>query len=208
MQGIAVVEQLSAVGSIAGAILVVRGQRVMLDAELAQLYGVPTKRLNEQVRRNAARFPPDFMFQLNADERAGRMWSQNATTLRRTKGAAANRSQFATGSRTTRRNDQLPFAFTEHGCLMLANVLRSGRAVEVSVLIVRAFVRMRTGVAANVELASRVDQLAREVERQSGKLTTHDAAILKLLAEIRRLTPFPEPARRGIGFTAAWPKGK
>lgn len=98
-------------------------------------------------------------------------------------------------------------AFTEHGCLMLANVLRSRRAVDVSVLIVRAFVRMRAGVAANAELASRVDELAREVERQSGKLSTHDAAILKLLAEIRRLTQFPEPARRGIGFTANWPEG-
>jgi hypothetical protein len=81
------------------------------------------------------------------------------------------------------------------------------RAVEVSVLIVRAFVRTRSALTANIGLASRVDELAREVERQSGKLTTHDAAILKLLAEIRRLTQFPAPARPGIGFTAAWPNG-
>ena len=107
-----------------------------------------------------------------------------------------------------RRSDRLPLAFTEHGCLMLSNVLRSPRAVDVSVLVVRAFVRMRMGVTANAELASRVDELAREVERHSGKLTTHDAAILKLLAEIRRITQFPEPARRGIGFTADWPKGE
>jgi|JI10StandDraft_1071094.scaffolds.fasta_scaffold2032930_2 hypothetical protein len=107
-----------------------------------------------------------------------------------------------------RRSDRLPLAFTEHGCLMLSNVLRSPRAVDVSVLVVRAFARMRMGVTAYAELASRVDELAREVERHSGKLTTHDAAIPKLLAEIRRITQFPEPARRGIGLTADWPKGE
>jgi hypothetical protein len=89
---------------------------------------------------------------------------------------------------------------------MLANVLRSGRAVEVSVLIVRAFVRMRTALAGNAELAGRVDELSREVERQGGKLATHHAAIHKLLADIRRLTQFPEAPRRGIGFTAPWPE--
>ncbi|MEZ5515759.1 MAG: ORF6N domain-containing protein, partial [Steroidobacteraceae bacterium] len=163
----------------------------MLDADLAASYGVPTKRLNEQVRRNSGRFPADFMFRLTAIE-----WS------------ALNRSQIATGSQRHRNPTALPLAFTDHGRLMLSNVLRSERAVEVSVLIVRAFVRMRTGVAANAELAARVDKLGREVERHGGKLATNDAAILKLLAEIRRLTQFPEPARRGIGFTAEWPKGR
>jgi hypothetical protein len=91
---------------------------------------------------------------------------------------------------------------------MLSNVLRSPTAVEVSVLVVRAFVQMRTALSANAELASRVDELTREVERQGGKLATHDAAILKLLAEIRRLTQFPEPQRREIGFTAQWPGKK
>lgn len=201
-------DELPDLEAIAGRIIVLRGQRVMLDADLALLYGVETKRLNEQVRRNAARFPPDFMFQLTAAEREERMWSQNATTLRRTIGAASNRLQIATGSRDTRRTDHLPIAFTEHGCLMLANVLRSGRAVEVSVLIVRAFVRMRSALAASAEMAARVDELAREVDRQGGKLATHDAAILKLLAEIRRLTQFPEAPRRGIGFTAEWPEKK
>ncbi|HRX87844.1 MAG TPA: ORF6N domain-containing protein [Steroidobacteraceae bacterium] len=183
-------EPLPEVESIAGRIVMLRGQRVMIDADLAVLYGVETKRLNQQARRNQGRFPADFMFELSLDEWKG-MWLQNATTLHRSK-----------------RRNVAPLAFTEHGCLMLANVLRSERAVAVSVLIVRAFVRMRSALAANVELASRVDELARAVERQSGKLTTHDAAILKLLAEIRRLTQFPEPARRGIGFTAEWPKGK
>jgi hypothetical protein len=89
---------------------------------------------------------------------------------------------------------------------MAANVLRSGRAVEVSVLIIRAFVRVRAALAANTELAATVDKLARQVEQHGGKLATHEEAILKLLAEIRRLTQFPESPRRGIGFTAEWPQ--
>jgi len=162
----------------------------MIDADLAKLYAVPTSRLNEQVRLNLARFPRDFMFELTAGEWQG-MLSQFATTLQR-----------------TRRLDRLPRAFTEHGCLMLSNVLRSERAIEVSVLIVRAFVRMRSALAANAELAARVDELSREMARQGAKIATHDAAILTLLAEIRRLTQFPETPRRAIGFTANWPEGK
>ncbi len=162
----------------------------MLDADLARLYGVQTERLNQKVQRNQGRFPPDFAFRLNQEEWTG-MYLQFAGTLHR-----------------NRRSDRLPLAFNEHGCLMLANVLRSGRAVEVSVLIVRAFVRMRSALAGNTELALRVDELAREVQRQGGKLVSHDAAILKLLAEIRRLTQFPESPGRGIGFTARWPDKK
>jgi len=124
----------------------------MLDADIAALYGVATKRLNEQVRRNLGRFPADFSFRLSVDEWAALMWSQIATTSRR------------------RRLDNRPYAYTEHGCLMLANTLKSKRAVEVSVLVVRAFVRLRT--------------------------------ILKLLEDIRRLTHFPAPRSRPIGFTA------
>jgi hypothetical protein len=186
---LAVVEQLPAVESIEGAILVVRGQRVMLDAFLARLYGVSTSRLNEQVRRNQARFPADFAFRLTQTE-----WR------------APNLSQIATGSQRHRDPARLPTAFTEHGRLMLANVLRSRRATDVSVLIVRAFVRMRSALATDAELAIKVDELARELARQDGKLVTHDEAILKLLGKIRRLTQFPEPARREIGFTAKWPK--
>lgn len=182
--------ELPDVDSIQGTIHVIRGQRVMLDADLARLYGVRTERLNEQVRRNAARFPADFVIRVTQEEWRG-MCPQIAGTLRR-----------------TRRADALPLAFTEHGCLMAANVLRSGRAVEVSVLVVRAFVRMRSALAANADLAATVDQLARKVEHHGGKLAGHEEAILKLLAEIRRLTQFPEPARRGIGFTAEWPEGK
>src|SRR5687768_13454384 len=163
--------------AIADRIVVVRGQRVMLDADLATLYGVTTARLNQQFRRNQDRFPADFAFPITAAEWAGLDMLQIATCLHRTSGARIP-SQFAGGSQKHRHPGRLPVAFTEHGCLMLANVLRSGRAVEVSVLIVRAFVRMRSAMAANAELAARVDELSREVERQGGKLATHDAAIL------------------------------
>ena len=158
----------------------------MLDVELARLYGVTTKHLNERVKRNADRFPVDFVFRLDTKE-----WE-------------ATLSQFATTLQRRRRVDRLPLAFTEHGCLMLSNVLRSPRAVQVSVLVVRAFVRMRGVLAANTELAARVDELGRELEKQGGKLATHDQAILKILAEIQRLTRFPEPTRRDIGYTAKW----
>jgi len=171
-------------------IQVIRGERVMLDADLARLYGVKTERLNEQVRRNPERFPSQFMFRLTVAEWQ-RTYPQNAGTLQR-----------------SRRADRLPLAFTEHGCLMLSNVLKSPRAVEVSVLIIQAFVRLRAAVTANEELARRVDDLAQVLDQRIGRhdrtLKQHEAAILKILAEIRRLTRFPEPAGREIGFTASW----
>ena len=179
-------DQLPEYQEIEGAIHVIRGQRVMLDADLARLYGVQTERLNQQVQRNQARFPADFAFRLSPEEWEG-MYLQFAGTLRR-----------------TRRSDRLPLAFTEHGCVMASNLLRSERAVEVSVLVVRAFVRMRATLAANAELAARMDELARMLEHQGGVLAAHDAAISQLLDEIRRLTRFPESPGRQIGFTAAW----
>jgi phage regulator Rha-like protein len=172
-----VADELPSIENISDRIRIIRGQRVMLDVDLARLFGVPTSRLNEQVKRNGSRFPTDFAFMLTGEEWRSAMLSQFATTLRR-----------------TRRLDRLPLAFTEHGCLMLANVLRSARAVEVSVLVVRAFVQMRSALTASAELAARVDELGREVERQGENLITHDQAIHELLAEIRRLTRFPEPA--------------
>jgi hypothetical protein len=199
--------RMSDVEAIEGAIHVIRSQRVMLDADLARLYGVKTERLNEQVRRNGSRFPPDFMFQLTAAEWSGVNQSQIATGLQRKMGNAPNLPQIAGGSQKHRDPARLPLAFTEHGCLMAANILRSGRAVEVSVLIVRAFVRLRSALAANAELAATVDKLTRQVEHHGGKLAAHEEAILKVLAEIRRLTQFPEAPRRGIGFTAPWPEG-
>lgn len=173
------------VESIANRILVIRGERVMLDADLAALYQVTTKRLNEQVKRNLGRFPPDFMFQLTGGESAALRWSQIATTSHR-----------------FRRTDYAPFVFTEHGCLMLANILRTHRAAEISVLVVRAFVRLRTVVAANKDLAARIDELSRELGKHRHKLASHERALLKLLEDIRRLTRFPEPKHRPIGFTA------
>jgi hypothetical protein len=179
--------QLPELQAIVGRITELRGLRVMLDADLAALYGVATERLNEQVRRNQARFPADFVFRMSLEEWRG-MYPQFAGTLSR-----------------TRRVDRLPLAFTEHGCLMASNVLRSPRAAEVSVLIVRAFVRMRSALASSTELALRVDELAVAVEHQGSKLAEHGAAIQVLLDEIRRLTRFPESPARGIGFTAEWP---
>jgi hypothetical protein len=166
------------------AILVLRGHRVLLDTELAALYGVTTKRFNEQVRRNAERFPADFMFQLTAQE------------------VAALRSQIATSNalpqgRGGRR--YLPYAFTEHGAIMAATILNSPRAVEMSVYVVRAFVQLRELLASNKELARRFAQLETRLDK---KLTTHDEAIAAILSAIRQLMHPPVPKRRPIGFTA------
>lgn len=159
-------------------IFIVRGQRVLLDSELAALYGVPTKRFNEQVKRNLARFPADFMFQLAAEE------------------VASLRSHFATSKPSRGGRRYAPYAFTEHGAIMAATILNSSRAVEMSVYVVRAFVQLRDMLASNKELARRLDELER-------KLSTHDQAITGVLKTIRELmSPPPAPKRRGIGFTA------
>jgi hypothetical protein len=171
-----------AVNDIARAILVLRGHRVILDSDLAALYGVTTKRLNEQVKRNAGRFPADFMFRLNRSE---------VTAL--------NRSQFATGSRKHRDPRFPPLAFTEHGAIQAANVLNSRKAVEMGLYVVRAFVRLREILASNRELVRRLDQLEDRIEK---KLAGHDEAITAILSAIRELTNPPPPRRRGIGFTA------
>ncbi|HEY7743319.1 MAG TPA: ORF6N domain-containing protein [Burkholderiales bacterium] len=162
-------------------ILLVRGRKVMLDADLAQLYGVSTKRFNEQVRRNNKSFPPDFMFQLTFQE---------VTNLR---------SQFATSrfSGSWQRwggRRYLPNAFTEHGALMAATVLKSPAAIEVSIFVVRAFVRLRQMISANKELAKKLDDLERRVSH-------HDAEIYSIVRSIRELAAPPEPTpKRRIGF--------
>ncbi len=148
----------------------------MIDADLAALYGVPTKALNQAVRRNAARFPEDFMFRLEAAEVE-----------------ALNRSQFVTGSQKHRDPRFPPCAFTEHGAIQAANVLNSARAAEMSVHVVRAFVRLREMVAANKELAKKLDELER-------KVSSHDQAIVGLIEAIRRLTTPPDTKKRPIGF--------
>lgn len=175
----------ASVANIVRTILVLRRKRVILDADLAALYGVTTKRLNEQVKRNRNRFPEDFMFRLNTEE------------------SAVLRSQFAT-SKTLPKDGRggaryQPFAFTEHGAIMAATVLNSPRAVEMSLYVVRAFVRLRELLASNQELARRLDQLEARIEK---KLTSHDNAIAAMLSAIRNLMNPPAPKRRGIGFTA------
>ena len=165
---------------IARSILVLRGQRVLLDTDLAVLYGVPTKRFNEQVKRNLARFPADFMFQLSTEE------------------AGALRSQFATlNVGRGQHRKYLPYAFTEHGAIMAASILNSPRAVEMSIYVVRAFVQLRELLTSNKELAKRLDELEARILR---KLATHDEAIATILRTIRELMNPPEPKKRPIGF--------
>lgn len=171
------------VEAITHAILELRGQRVILDSELAALYGVPTKALNQAVKRNTERFPDDFRFHLSPTEVAG-----------------LDRSQTVTGSRRKRRDPRFPpSAFTEHGAIMAATILNSPRAVEMSIYVVRAFVQLRGLIASNQEFALRLDQLEARIEK---KLTTHDDAIAAMLSAIRELMK-PQPVNpRGIGFTA------
>jgi len=158
------------------AIFLIRGERVILAADLAILYGVTTKRLNEQVKRNQRRFPEDFMFQLTPDE---------AESMRRL------RSQFATLKRG-QHIKYLPYAFTEHGAIMAANVLNSERAVQASVTVVRAFVRLRQILATNAELARKLEELEKK----------YDAQFKVVFNAIRQLMTPPEPKRKQIGFHA------
>jgi ORF6N domain len=179
------------VDSLTERIHVIRGERVMLDVDLARLYGVTTARLNQQVKRNPVRFPASFMFQLTVSEFAN-----------------VNLLQNVTGSLRHRDPRLRPYAFTEHGCLMISNVLKTQQAVEVSILVVQAFILLRSAVAANHDLARRIDELSRAIDQQMGRhsrtLAEHQTAILQMLKDIRRLTQFPEPVRREIGFTADW----
>ena len=158
------------------AVLLIRGQRVMLDRDLAALYGVETKNLNKAVRRNLDRFPADFMFQLTADE------------------AEALRFQFGTLKRG-QHFKYLPYVFTQEGVAMLSSVLRSPRAVQVNIAIMRVFVRLRETLALHKDLAHKLAQLERKIEG-------HDASIRTLFDAIRQLMTPPEKPRREIGFHA------
>lgn len=159
-------------------ILVLRRQKVILDADLAQLYGVSVKRLNEQVKRNQQRFPSDFMFQLTPKEHD------------------ILRSQFATSKQGRGGRRYPPYAFTEHGAIMAAGVLNSPRAVHMSIFVVRAFVRLREMLATNRQLAAKIDEL-------ESRLETHDSKIQELIEAIRELMVPPEAPRRKIGFQIA-----
>ena|SRR6266699_1992068 len=172
------------VEDISRAILVLRGHKVLLDAELAALYGVSTKRFNEQVRRNRDRFQADFMFQLTPEEQRS-LRSQFATSKTDPSGRGGRRYS--------------PFAFSEHGAIMAATILNSPRAVEMSVYVVRAFVQLREVLSSSKELALRLNQLEARIEK---KLASHDEAIAAMLSAIRELLNPVSPKRRGIGFTA------
>ncbi|GFE81036.1 DNA-binding protein [Steroidobacter agaridevorans] len=169
---------LISVEHVAQSIFILRGQRVLLDSELAALYQVPTKRLNEQVKRNLDRFPEDFMFRLSRPE---------VDVL--------NRSQIATGSQKHRDPRYPPYAFTEHGAIMAATILNSQRAIEMSIYVVRAFVQLRDLLASNHQLAEKFAELER-------KVSSHDQAIVGILKAIRELMHTPEPKTRPIGMTA------
>jgi ORF6N domain len=172
------------IATIESAIYLIRGQRVVLDSDLAAIYHVTTKRLNQQVKRNRGRFPEDFAFQLTAED---------VENLRLQIVTSSLRSQSATSKRRGGRR-YLPWAFTEHGALMLASVLNSAIAVQASVRVVRAFVRLREMVAANAQLAAKL----RELER---RFDSHDEAIANLFATLKQLVDPPEaPKRREIGF--------
>src|SRR6266496_3485378 len=172
------------VDNVESAIYLIRGQRVMLDSDLAAIYGVTTRRLNEQLRRNRSRFPDDFAFQLTAAEFKN-MKSQIATS--------SLRSQFVTSSSHGGKR-KLPWVFTEHEALMLASVLNSAIAVQASVRVVRAFVRLREMVAANAQLAAKLKELERRFD-------SHDEAIASLFAALKQLIePSEAPKKREIGF--------
>jgi hypothetical protein len=169
--------------NIAQSIRVIRGRKVLLDADLAALYGVSVKRLNEQVRRNMERFPSDFVFHLS-DHEVGILRSQIAT-LRSDSGRHGRHAKYR------------PYAFTEHGAIMAAAVLNSPQAIEMSVYVVRAFVRLRELLASNTELARRLDELE---ARLTQKLDSHDQAIVGILDMLRNL--MNPPQTRAIGFTS------
>lgn len=177
-------------------IVLVRGERIILDVDLAAVYGVTTKRLNEQVKRNKKRFPTDFYFQLTKEE-----WNSLNSTIEKTAVFSDNdmRSQNATASRRNIRFK--PFAFTEHGAIMAANVLNSPRAVEMSVFVVRAFIRMRGLLVQNRELARKLADLEREIKK---RLDVHETAIVGILQRIMALIDPPPrppaPKKRPIGF--------
>ena len=172
----------------------VRGHRVMLDADLARLYGVTTKRFNEAFKRNRTRFPVDFAFPMTQLEMVN-LRSQFATSSSQAIDFVyekENRSQSVTGSHGGRR--YLPRVFTEHGALMAANILRSEQAVQMSVFVIRAFVRMREQVAANTAIIKRLAEIDKT-------LLEHDTALRDLYYKLLPLLePEPAPRKRRIGF--------
>ncbi len=169
-------QALAGVEDVSRRIRFIRGQRVIMDSDLAELYGVETRVLNQAVKRNAARFPEDFVFQLAENEEE------------------SLRSQIVILKKRRGEHRKFPpYAFTEHGAIMAANVLNSERAVTASVFVVRAFVKLREFLATHKELAQKLAELEQ-------RLSTHDKAIRSLFDAIRQLMVQPEPKKRTIGF--------
>jgi hypothetical protein len=182
---ITVGKMIASVEQIESRIFIIRGQKAMLDADLAELYGVETKAFNQAIKRNMERFPEDFMFQITSEESAD-LRSQFVTS---------NNSAVSPAGRGGRR--YLPYVFTEHGAIMAASVLNSPRAIEISVHVVRAFVHLRELVSGNKELAQKLNLLER-------KVGAHDKAIAELIHAIRQLmSPSTGEKKRSIGF-APW----
>jgi hypothetical protein len=188
-------QEIITVEQIAPRICYVRGEKVLLDVDLAALYGVATKVLNQAVKRNRDRFPDDFMFQLTTEE-VLILRSQTVTSSMQGTGnqeVMNNWSQIVTSSRKHRGAKYRPYAFTEEGVAMLSSVLKSKRAVNVNIAIMRAFVKLRRVLETNRELARKFSEL----ERRVGK---HDEEIAAILEAIRQLMAPPDKPRREIGF--------
>ncbi len=178
-------ESLIPIEQIDGMIRTIRGTRVMLDRDLAKIYGVPTKVFNQAVKRNRSRFPEDFMFRLTQGE--------------------AKALQASTSRTVTLKRGQnikyLPYAFTEYGALMAANILNSPRAVQMSIFVVRAFAKMREALRGTPELARKLAALEKKL---TARLNVHEAAIVQVLQEVMQILnppPTPIPPRPQIGFT-------
>ncbi len=173
----------NALAMIGNLIYEVRGIKIMLDVDLARIYGVSTKRLNEQVKRNIDRFPSEFMFRLSLAEVE-----------------ELNRSQFATGSQKHRDSRVPPYAFTEHGAIMTANVLNNSQAVQMSVFVVRAFIKMRAALNDTRALAPKLAALEKELK---DRLNVQEAAIVTILQRVMDIIdppPMLEPPKRRMGF--------
>ena len=168
--------------ALAQRILTIRGQRVMIDADLAELYGVSTRALNQAVKRNAARFPDDFMFRLTGTEKG------------RLVGASGHLARL-------KFSPVLPFAFTEHGAIQAANVLNSSQAVAMGVHVVRAFVKARALAISHKDLALKLAQFEKRLMQTSVQLVEHDETLENLVAAIRELTADAPKTPRRIGFS-------
>ncbi len=168
-------------------ILVMSGRKVILDRDLAALYGVEVKRLNEQVKRNTDRFPSDFVFRVRRSDLRSQIATSKVMWGNERKGKPRKGSEGRGGRRYQ------PFAFTEHGAIMAASVLNSARAVEMSIFVVRAFVKMRQALATNQRIIAKLNDLER-------KIGDHDNEIEEIVCAIRELMRPPAPGGRKIGF--------